>query len=307
MTHSSSISAHPDLQPVAQGPSMKSVDRRRLLLWLGPPLLWFTAFMLIPYSVLIYYSVGSIDYLAFKPGFSMVNYIKVFMEDPYGTILLRSARVGMMTAVFSTILAYPLAFFMAFHIRSGMVRSVMYLLVILPWWASYLIKAYAWRTILGTNGILNSLLLYLGIVDSPVQAFLYNEFSVVMTLTYIFTPFAVLSIYASLERIPVNIIEAAKEAGATDWELFRRIVLPISIPGIIAGATITFSLGFGDFIAATLVGGSESVMIAGVVVNLMGVAFDWPLGAAIGVVVVAMALALMKVLNHFEHRATVRI
>lgn len=288
-------------------PTTRELERRRLLMWLGPPLLWFVVFLIGPYCVMIYYSFGSIDYLTFRPGFSLANYLKVVSEEPYGTILLRSLKIGAFTALFSSIVAYPLAFFMAFHVRKATTRSLMYLIVILPWWASYLIKAYAWRTILGTNGILNTILIQTGLTDAPMQLFLYNEFSVVLCLTYIFTPFAVLSIYASLERVPVNIIEAGRGMGASDAEIFRRVIFPISIPGLLAGATITFSLGFGDFIAANLLGGSDSLMIAGVVINLMGAAFDWPLGAAIGVIVVAMALALMSVANHLEHKSTVRV
>lgn len=292
---------------MSRTPTIRALERRRLLFWLGPPLIWFTAFMIVPYGMMLYYSFGSINYITFTPGFSFDNYIKVFTGDPYATILLRSLKVGIYTGVFSTLVAYPLALFMAFHVRGERAKALMYLVVILPWWASYLIKAYAWRTILGSNGVLNTVLQYLGLIHEPLQIFLFNEFSVVLTLTYIFTPFAVLSIYSALERIPGNILQAGRDMGASDWEIFRRVVFPISVPGIIAGATITFSLGFGDFIAATLVGGSQSVMIAGVVINLMGAAFNWPLGAAIGLVVVGFASLLMAVLHYFEHKTTVRL
>jgi len=287
--------------------TIRGLERRRLMFWLGPPLIWFSLFMILPYGIMLYYSFGSINYIDFHPGFSLANYAKLFTDDPYATILLRSLRVGIFTAILSTIIAYPLALFMVFHVRSQRAKSIMYLAVILPWWASYLIKAYAWRTILGSNGVLNTTLQSLGLIDEPLQIFLFNQFSVVLTLTYIFTPFAVLSIYAALERVPSNILQAGKDMGATDWELFRRVIFPISVPGIIAGATITFSLGFGDFIAATLVGGSQSVMIAGVVINLMGAAFNWPLGGAIGLVVVIFSSIMMALLHYFEHKTTVRL
>lgn len=235
--------------------SARSIERRRMLFWLVPPIAWFSIFMLLPYSMLLYTSLGHVDDMRFIPDVSLDNFIRVFTAEPYLGVILKSARIGLMTAVLSAIVAYPLSFYLAFHIRSQRMKFFLYLLVIVPWWASYLVKAYAWKTILGTGGILNAALQGLGLTDEPVRVFLYNEFSVVITLTYIFTPFAVLSIYAQLERIPTSLIEAARNLGAGGWMIFWRIILPISVPGVIAGSVITFSLAFGDFVAPVLVGG----------------------------------------------------
>ncbi|MBN9248046.1 MAG: ABC transporter permease, partial [Hyphomicrobium sp.] len=202
--------------------------------------------------------------------------------------------------------AYPLAFYLAFHVRTQRLKFLIYLLVIVPWWASYLVKAYAWKTILGSGGILNVGMQNLGLVHEPVRLFLYNEFSVDMTLTYIFTPFAVLSIYAQLERVPTSLIEAARNLGADGWMIFRRIILPISVPGVVAGAIITFSLAFGDFVAPVLVGGPDSVMISNVVINLLGVAFDWPMAAAIGLVIITLGLLLISASGWLEEQTQTR-
>ena len=288
-------------------PSARKLDRRRMMFWLVPPLGWFIIFMLIPYGMLFYYSLGSVDYITFKPGFSLDNFIKVFTTEPYLGVMLKSAKLGLMTAVFSSILAYPVAFCLAFYAKPGRAKNFLYLMVIVPWWASYLVKAYAWKTILGSNGLINQGLMGLGVISEPMTYLLYNEFSVALTLTYIFTPFAILSIYAQLERIPNSIIEGARDLGASGWEIFYKIVLPISVPGILAGAVITFSLAFGDFIAPALVGGPESVMIANIIINLLGRAFDWPLAAAIGLVIIALATILITVANYLEHRLTVRL
>ncbi len=253
-----------------------------MLFWVVPPVAWFTVFMLIPYAMLLYTSLGRVEDMRFIPGLSLRNFIQVFTVDPYLSVIIKSARIGLMTAVLSAIVAYPLSFFLAFHVRSSRLKFLIYLLVIVPWWASYLVKAYAWKTILGSGGILNALLQKAGLTDEPVRIFLYNEFSVVVTLTYIFTPFAVLSIYAQLERIPTSLIEAARNLGAGGWMIFWRIIAPISVPGVVAGGIITFSLAFGDFVAPVLVGGPDSVMISNIVINLLGVAFDWPMAAAIG-------------------------
>lgn len=283
----------------------RQIERSRLLFWLLPPAAWFFVFMIIPYGMLLYYSLGSVDYVTFKPGLSLANFVKVFTTEPYLSVLLKSAKLGLYTALLSSVLAYPLAFYLAFH-ASETAKRYVYLLVIVPWWASYLVKAYAWKTILGTGGIINASLLKLGIVDHPLTLFLYNEFSVTLTLSYIFTPFAVLSIYAQLERIPTSLIEVALDAGATRMEIFRKIVLPISIPGIVAGAVITFSLGFGDFVAPVLVGGADSIMISNIVINLLGAAYDWPMAAAIGLVVIGLGLGLITLAHRLEHHFQVR-
>ncbi len=283
----------------------RKIERARLLFWLLPPAAWFFVFMIIPYGMLFYYSLGSVDYVTFTPGLSLANFVKVFTVEPYLSVMLKSAKIGIYTAVLSSIVAYPLAFYLAFH-ASESVKRYVYLLVIVPWWASYLVKAYAWKTILGTGGLINASLLKLGIVDQPVTLFLYNQFSVTLTLAYIFTPFAVLSIYAQLERIPTSLIEVALDAGATRMEIFRKIVFPISIPGIVAGAVITFSLGFGDFVAPVLVGGANSLMISNVVINLLGAAYDWPMAAAIGLVVIALGLGLITLAQRLEHHFQVR-
>lgn len=278
-----------------------------MMLWLAPPICWFTVFMLIPYAMLFYYSLGSMDYMTFKPGMSASNLIKVFTTEPYLSVMLKSLKLGVITAIGSTVVAYPLAFCLAFHTRSAQAKFMIYLLVIVPWWAAYLVKAYAWKTILGSNGIINSVLLSIGAIDAPLTLLLYNQFSVALTLIYIFTPFAILSIYAQLERIPTTMIEAAKDLGASGGEIFMRLILPLSLPGVVAGAIITFSLSFGDFIAPALVGGPDAVMISNIVVNLLGVAFDWPMAAAIGIVVIAFGLTLISAANYLEHRVAVRI
>ncbi len=286
--------------------SARRLDRRRMLFWVVPPVAWFTVFMLIPYAMLLYTSLGRVEDMRFIPGLSLRNFIQVFTVDPYLSVIIKSARIGLMTAVLSAIVAYPLSFFLAFHVRSSRLKFLIYLLVIVPWWASYLVKAYAWKTILGSGGILNALLQKAGLTDEPVRIFLYNEFSVVVTLTYIFTPFAVLSIYAQLERIPTSLIEAARNLGAGGWMIFWRIIAPISVPGVVAGGIITFSLAFGDFVAPVLVGGPDSVMISNIVINLLGVAFDWPMAAAIGLVIITLGLLLISASGWLEEKTQIR-
>ncbi len=281
-------------------------ERRQLLIWLVPPLLWFFVFMVLPYCLLFYYSLGTTEYMTFKPGSSLVNIVRVFRTEPYLSVLLKSARIGALTAIGATILAYPVAFCLAFHTRTARAKFLIYLLVIVPWWAAYLVKAYAWKTILGTNGLINALLLNLHVIHEPLTLFLYNQFSVILTLVYIFTPFSVLSIYAQLERIPTSVVEASANLGASTLETLMKVIVPLSMPGVLAGGIITFALATGDFIAPALVGGPDAVMVSNIVINLLGVAFDWPMAASIGIVVIGVGTALISVAQYLEHRSQAR-
>lgn len=288
-------------------PNAAALERRRRLFWLGPPLLWFAAFLVVPYGVMLFYSLGRMDYVTFVPDASLHNYIRIFAVKPYSGVLVKSAIIGLGTAVFATLLAYPVALTLAFYIRREWARSACYLMIVLPWWAAYLVKAYAWKTILGSGGLLNGVLIDLGIVDQPVPAFLYNDFSVVLALTYIFTPFAVLSIYAQLEKIPASLVEAARNMGAGDFAIFCRVILPISLPGVLAGGVLIFALGFGDFIAPALLGGPESLMISSLIINLLGVANDKTLAGAIGITIIVSASLLLTLVNRLESRSQVRM
>lgn len=278
-----------------------------MLFWLAPSVTWFSVFMLLPYGLLFYYSLGSVDYMTFRPGFSAANFVRVFATEPYLGVLLKSIKLGLITAVGSAVLAYPVAFCLAFHTRSPRAKFQIYMLVILPWWAAYLVKAYAWKTILGSDGIINEGLAAIGLIDHPLNFLIYNQISVALVLIYIFTPFAVLSIYAALERIPTSILESAANLGASGWEIFRKLILPLSLPGVVAGGIITFSLAFGDFVAPALVGGANSVMISNIVINLLGVAFDWPMAAAIGIVIIAFGISLISASHYVEKRGNVRL
>jgi spermidine/putrescine transport system permease protein len=275
--------------------------------WLGLPVAWFLVFILAPYLINLYFSLGSSEDYEFVPGFSLANYQRIMTVQPYASVLVNSARIGALTALFACLVGYPVALTAAFGLKTSRARFVVPLLIMLPWWASYLVKAYAWRTILGSNGLINSSLIHLGIIAKPLGFLLYNEFSVVLTLTYIFTPFATLSILNQLERIPLSLVEAASNLGATRFEVFARIVLPISLPGVLTGAIITFALSFGDFIAPALLGGSHSLMIGSVILAQLGVANNRAMAAAIAMLIVVVAFSLVRLMKRLERSSAVRI
>src|SRR5438105_10862917 len=188
-------------------------------------------------------------------------------------------RIAGSVMALALLLGYPLAYYLSFY--AGKRKDLLYQLVIIPLWVSYLVRAYAWKTILGSDGVLNTSLQYLHVTRHPAEFLLYSPFAVVLTLTHIYTPFAFLPIYAALEHIPRQLIEASHDLGASRWQTFLKVVLPLSMPGVLAGATFAFVFSLGVFLAPLLVGGPSGIMISDLVVSSSGAAFNWRLRAAI--------------------------
>ncbi|WP_082033953.1 ABC transporter permease [Cohnella kolymensis] len=187
-------------------------------------------------------------------------------------------------------------------LKSKKNKQLWYTLVIIPLWVSYLVRAYAWKIVLGQEGILNNLLLSVGLIDKPLEIFLYSPYAVVLALTHIYTPWVLMSIYTSLEHIPRDILEASKDLGAGRWRTFFHIVLPLSLPGVIAGATFAFVLTMGDFLAPQLLGGTSSMMVSNVVYSLFGVANNWPLGSTIGIITLFVVLGILQLTHRLEKK-----
>jgi spermidine/putrescine transport system permease protein len=266
-----------------------------------PPLLWVVALLLIPYAMLFCYSFWSLSSLqTIVHTWNLDNYRQLLTKPLYAQVFFRSVRIAASVTALALLLGYPLAYFVSFY--TSVRKEMAYQLVIIPLWASYLVRGYAWKTILGSDGVLNGLLQYLHITHAPLEFLLYSPFAVILTLTHIYTPFVFLPIYASLEHIPRNLIEASQDLGASPWKTFTRVVLPLSLPGVIAGATFAFVLTLGDFLAPLLVGGSSGIMISNIVVSLFGAAYNWPLGAAISLSMLVFVVAILFATERLEKK-----
>jgi len=266
-----------------------------------PPVLWGAIFLLVPYALMFAYSFWSVSESQTIVHFwSFANYGELLSKPVYHQTLLRSAWIAARVTLLSLLLGYPVAYLLSFH--SGGKKNLLYQLVIIPLWVSYLVRAYAWKTILGTDGVLNTVLQYFHLTHHPLEFLLYSPFAVVLTLTHIYTPFTFLPIFASLEHIPRNLAEASHDLGASRVETFRRVILPLSVPGVLAGATFAFVLSFGDFLAPLLLGGSSGIMISNIVVNLFGASYQWPLGAAISFCMLALVVLLLWVSERLERK-----
>jgi spermidine/putrescine transport system permease protein len=277
--------------------------RTRLNAWFItlPPFLWIALFLFAPYALLFCYSFWTLSpYQQIVHQATLANYAHLFTTPLYLTVILRSLRIAASVVLLSLLIGYPLAYFLAFH--AGRYRRMLYQAVIIPLWVSYLVRAYAWKVIFGNEGVLNTLLLWSHAARHPLSFLLYSPFAVIVTLTHIYVPFVVLPIVASLEKIPRELLESSSDLGAKPWQTFLRVTLPLSLPGVLSGATFAFLLSFGDFLAPLLLGGPSSVMIANIVANLFGADYNWPLGAAVAVVILCIVAAILTATQRIERK-----
>jgi spermidine/putrescine transport system permease protein len=265
------------------------------------PIGWVSALLLLPYILLLVQSFWKLENGTITHRLTLENYRRLFGTALYPDTILFSASIAIRVTVFSLLLAYPLAYLLAFKVQRR--KNLMYMAVIIPLWVSYLVRAYAWKIILGQEGILNGLLHSAGVIDQPLTVLLYSKWALIIALTHIYTPFTLMPIFAVLESIPASLKEASQDLYASRWQTFRRIILPLSIPGVVAGCTFAFVLSMGDFLAPQLLGGNDSaLMVSNLVWSLFGVAYNWPLGAAVSVVMLLLTLTLLWLANSVEKR-----
>src|SRR6516162_5005800 len=258
----------------------------------APPLVWVAGFLLLPYALLFAYSFWTVSPArAIVHEWNLGSYRELLHNPLYLDVLFRSMRIAGSVTLLALLLGYPLAYYLSFW--ASRKKELFYQMVIIPLWVSYLVRAYAWKTILGSDGVLNTLLQYVHIVRQPLEFLLYSPFAVVLTLTHIYTPFTFLPVYASLEHIPRDLVEASQDLGASPTTTFWRIIFPLSLPGVLAGATFAFVLSLGDFLSPLLIGGPSGIMISNIVVSLFGAAYNWPLGAAISLCMLLVVVAIL--------------
>ncbi len=254
--------------------------------FLAPAWLVTGALFLAPLAIIFAYSLWTRGpYGGQAPPWTLENYQRFF--DPlYGEILLRSFWIAAETTLLCLILGFPLAWFLA---RSGKRRGLYLQLVMLPFWTSFLIRTYAWVFLLRDTGLFNSALLALGLIHEPLPL-LYNHAAVLTGLVYCSLPLAVLPIYSTLERLDYALLEAALDLGATPWQAFRDVVIPLSSPGLRAAAFLVFIPSLGTFLTSDLLGGGGTILIGNLVQNQFTTARDWPFGAAASLILMGIVL-----------------
>ncbi|EJK79950.1 ABC transporter permease [Rhizobium sp. AP16] len=267
----------------------------------------FRAAMLAPGAlvafVLILFALALVIFLSFRTndgsllgaGISLANFGTLFSDPLYGMVILRSLVIAGVVTLATVATAYPVAYYLAFH--AGSKRGLLLFLVTLPFWTSYLLRVFAWKIVLAYNGVLNSALMMTGITSEPLTIFLNTPAAVVLTLAHAYAPFAILPIYVALETLPKSLLEAAADLGARPFTTFRRVILPNSMPGVLAGALVVFVPTVGDYVTPALVGGPASTMIGSLIQAQFGKANDWPFGAALAVLVMLVILAVVLIVR----------
>jgi len=276
----------------------------RGLLLLGPALILLGITVIVPFALMGAMSFWQQIGFDYADSWSLGNYISIFSEPLYTTLLLRSLGMAMAATLLTVALVYPMAYFLAFHVHRN--KLVWLIILTLPFWTSYLLRVFAWRVILGYEGVINSGLIELGLIGEPLTVLLYSRTAVIITLAHAWAAFALLPIYVSLEKIDRSLLEASADLGEGPVMRFFRVVLPLSMPGVIAGTFLMFIPTVGDYVTPSLVGGPDARMIGNLIQLQFGTINNWPMGAALAITMILaitlvgmMFLALMWALKRW--------
>jgi spermidine/putrescine transport system permease protein len=263
----------------------------RRALWLGLVCGLPGILVLLPLLAFLAHSFFYVeaDRIVYQP--SLRNYVRFFEDAIYLPLFLKTVLLALEVVAITLLVGYPCAYLLAG--LKGRLRYVLALVFTMPLFMSYIIKIYAIRAILGTKGVLNGTLIALGLIDKPSDLFLFNFTAVLITLSVILLPFTALPIFVALERIPRQLVEAAADLGGRRWYTFRRVELPLSLPGAVTGAMFTFVLAVGDFVTPEMVGGTTGFTYGRVVFSQFGMAYNWPFGAALSVILLLVVVAAL--------------
>lgn len=262
-----------------------------------PTVAWYVIFVFVPFSTLFIYSCWSMagDQLVKK--FTLENYVTFFREYIYYGLFFKSLKMAFYVTITCLVIGYPTAYFIAR--KSGKGKYLLFLLIAVSLCSSYIVRVYAWKSILGISGVLNGLLVALHILKEPSPLFLYNNFTVYLALVEVLLPFMLLPLFTSLEKIPTSLLEASNDLGANNFTTFWRVTFPLSLPGVLAGATFTFVLTLGDFITPIIIGGTTGILVGKVIWTQFGFTNNWPLGSALGFLVAIIAILIISVVSKF--------
>jgi len=266
-------------------------EKKHIIL-LTPLFTYFTFFFFAPMFVLFVYSFWLKTSTGLVPTFTLHNYLYIFSKKLYPITILRSIRIGFITAIICVIISYPVAYSLTFKYKK--LQDVVLYLILISLFSSYLVRVYAWKTILGSNGIINQILKYIGLIEEPLTFLLFSPTAIIITLVFILTPFTILPIFSSLQNISVDLIEAANDLGANKLKTFYRVTLPLSMPGVITGFIFSFTISTGDYVTPQLVGGTEGLMIGRIVQDQFGMTYNWPFGSALAYFMIFLLIILIN-------------
>jgi len=272
---------------------------------LSPTLIVMAFSMCVPFAIMVLMSFWTQHGFELDTTLTMANYKDAAERPLYEALLLRSLAISAACTILTVLLAYPMAYYVAFHVHRR--KLVWIILMTLPFWTSYLLRVFTWKIILGFNGVINSGLKGLGLIDQPLEFLLYSPTAVVITLAHAWAAFAILPIYVSLEKIDRSLLEAATDLGDGPVARFLRITLPLSLPGVIAATLMIFIPTVGDYVTPALVGGPDGIMVANMIQAMFGKVNNWPMGAALAVSMMVIVATISVVYIWVTRKATERI
>mgnify|MGYP001393893997 FL=1 len=280
--------------------SLFETESRRGLSLIGIPFGFSLLLLATPLLLIFFLGFWTQDYLILERSFSLENYIEAWTEPMYRDLMLRSLGISASVTFATVFLAYPMAYFISFY--GGKRKALWIFLVTIPFWTSYLLRVFLWKVILGYNGVLNSSLDWLGLIEEPLTFILYNSNAVIITLTHAWAPFAILPIYVALEKIDRSYLEAATDLGDGPLKRFLRITLPLSMTGVVAASLIIFIPTIGDYVTPKLVGGKDGLMIANIIQVQFMKANNAPLGASLAVSAMGIVTVISVIFLAFNRR-----
>ncbi|MEX0626128.1 MAG: ABC transporter permease, partial [Chloroflexota bacterium] len=261
-----------------------------------PPFAWLILFFVAPLLLAILISFrgerGPIDFGSLLQ-LSTLQYEKVVDSPSWVRLLGISAVMALIVAAMATVLAFPIAYFLAFRARHR--APIFLVLLLVPAATSFLMRVLAWKLLLGSSGAINSFLVWIGVIHEPIGLLLYSQAAVVITLVYVWIPFAALPIYAALQRVDRSHLEAAADLGSGPWSRFWRVTVPLSLPGVLATFFMVFIPTIGEYVTPFLVGGTEGIMYGNLIQDFFTRAGNWPLGSALAVIMLVVTLALVAI------------
>lgn len=276
-------------------------DAKRGLLLVSPTAVYVLLLLAAPLAAVVTFSFWTQDFLTIDRSFTLANYVEAFSDPLYRVLMVRSLVISGIVTVVTVVLAFPIAYFVSFYVPPER-KALWIFLITIPFWTSYLLRVFLWKVILGFNGVLNSGLLSLGVIDEPITFILYNANAVVITLAHAFAPFTILPIYVALEKIDRSLLEASRDLGESRVTTFFRVTLPLAMPGVVAATLIVFIPTIGDYVTPRLVGGPNGLMIANMIQTQFLKLNNAPMGATLAVLAMFAVTAISLVFVLFNRR-----
>ena len=267
-------------------------DQRRALALLSPGILWMLLFMVLPMCMVVYVSFWTQTTFAVEPTLTTSSWERFLSTPTYLAAIWTTLRVWIIVLVATLLVGYPVALFIGLFVRNKTLQTALLVACVIPFWTSFLIRVIAWRPMLGTEGAINVILMKLGIIDQPLTFLLFSEFSVLVGMTQIYCVFMVGPITFMLGRIDPSVIEAARDLGASFWTIFRKIILPLSLPGVIVGAIFVSVMVLGEFATAAALSGRKVNLLGNIIVSQVG-SLKWAFAAVAGVVLTVIITAVI--------------